>query len=98
MRHLWVRCLCAFQSILLCTLATQQPHKAIIVDTDIFSDVDDVGALAVANALHNCGYADLRAVMINTGSRYGALAASVRYDHVTPRFEDSGYEERQSDP
>lgn len=51
--------------------------KPIIIDTDIFSDVDDVGALAVANALHNCGKADLRAVMINTNSEYGSLAASV---------------------
>lgn len=51
--------------------------KPIVVDTDIFSDVDDVGALAVANVLHNLGLADLRGVCINTHSRYGALAASV---------------------
>lgn len=52
--------------------------RAIIIDTDIFSDVDDVGSLAVANVLHNCGLADLRGVMINTHSRYGALAANVQ--------------------
>ena len=51
--------------------------KPIIIDTDIFSDVDDIGALAVANTLHNCGTVDLRAVLINTPSEYGALAASV---------------------
>lgn len=50
----------------------------IIVDTDIFSDVDDVGALAVANVLHNCGLCDLKGVMINTNSKHGALATSVR--------------------
>ena len=52
--------------------------KPIIIDTDVFSDVDDIGALAVANALQNCGKADLQAVMINTPSEYGSLAASVR--------------------
>lgn len=50
--------------------------KPIIIDTDIFSDVDDVGALAVANVLHNRGLADLRGVIIDTNSKYGALAAS----------------------
>ncbi|CZT18151.1 uncharacterized protein RCC_03991 [Ramularia collo-cygni] len=51
--------------------------KPVIIDTDFFSDVDDVGALAIANVLHNCGLCDLQAVMINTPSKYGALAASV---------------------
>lgn len=51
--------------------------KPIIIDTDLFSDVDDIGALAVANSLHNCGLADLRAIMLNTHSEYGSLAASV---------------------
>ena len=50
----------------------------VIIDTDIMSDVDDVGALAVANVLHNCGLADLRGIAINTHSLYGALAANVR--------------------
>ena len=52
--------------------------QAIIIDTDIMSDVDDVGALAVANVLHNCNLADLRGIVINTHSKYGALAANVR--------------------
>ncbi|KAI1459579.1 nucleoside hydrolase [Annulohypoxylon moriforme] len=50
--------------------------KPIIIDTDIYSDVDDVGSLAVANVLHNYGLADLRGVAINTGSKYGALAVN----------------------
>jgi inosine-uridine nucleoside N-ribohydrolase len=57
---------------------TRLTPKPIIIDTDMFSDVDDIGALAVANALHNCGKADLQAVIINTPSEYGSLAASVR--------------------
>lgn len=49
----------------------------IYTDTDIMTDVDDVGALAVANVLNNCGLAELRGVVVNTHSHYGALAASV---------------------
>ncbi|PTB73660.1 nucleoside hydrolase [Trichoderma longibrachiatum ATCC 18648] len=51
-------------------------RQPIIIDTDLFSDVDDVGALAIANVLHNCGLADLRGIVLNTPSHYGALAAS----------------------
>ncbi|KAI1656900.1 nucleoside hydrolase [Daldinia decipiens] len=51
--------------------------KPIVIDTDILSDVDDVGSLAVANVLHNYGLADLRGVAVNTHSKYGALAVSV---------------------
>ncbi|KAI1483537.1 nucleoside hydrolase [Daldinia eschscholtzii] len=51
--------------------------KPVVIDTDVFSDVDDVGALAVANVLHNYGLAELRGVAINTRSKYGALAVSV---------------------
>lgn len=60
--------------------ATEHATKGgqpIIIDTDLFSDVDDVGALTIANVLHNCGLADLRGIVINTPSQYGALAASV---------------------
>lgn len=60
--------------------ATEHAKKGgqpIIIDTDLFSDVDDVGALTIANVLHNCGLADLRGIVINTPSQYGALAASV---------------------
>ncbi|KAI0176493.1 nucleoside hydrolase [Hypoxylon sp. FL1284] len=53
------------------------PRKPVIIDTDIFSDVDDVGSLAVANVLHNYGLADLIGVAVNTQSKYGALAVSV---------------------
>lgn len=51
--------------------------QPIIIDTDLFSDVDDVGALTIANVLHNCGLADLRGIVINTPSHFGALGASV---------------------
>ena len=57
-------------------------RQAVIIDTDIMSDVDDVGALAVANILHNCGLADLRGIVVNTQSKYGALATNVRTGHI----------------
>jgi hypothetical protein len=78
LRYAW------FPLLQACAVSTQNDNAAaprgftpIIVDTDIFSDVDDVGALAVANVLHNCGLADLLGVVVNTNSKYGALAASV---------------------
>ena len=51
----------------------------ILIDTDIMSDVDDVGAITIANVLNNCGLADLLGISINTHSKYGSLAANVRY-------------------
>ena len=53
-----------------------QTVKPVIIDTDLYADVDDVGALAIANILHNCGLCDLRGVAINTRPQYGALAVS----------------------
>lgn len=70
---LWTVWLCICSDVDAYTDRQQEP---IIVDTDIFSDVDDVGALAIANVLHSCGFANLKAVMINTGSKHGCLAAS----------------------
>ncbi|MQA81377.1 MAG: nucleoside hydrolase [Streptosporangiales bacterium] len=46
----------------------------LIIDTDIFSDVDDAGALAVAHALADAGQVKLLAVMVDTPSRWGAPA------------------------
>nr|POE85592.1 hypothetical protein CFP56_43909 [Quercus suber] len=66
-----------FQHFLRASAHTIPTPRPIIIDTDIFSDVDDVGALAIANILHNRGLADLKGVIINTESQYGALAASV---------------------
>lgn len=59
-------------------------RQPIIIDTDLFSDVDDVGALAIANVLHNYGLADLRGIVLNTPSHYGALAASVCTCRINP--------------
>ena len=49
----------------------------LIVDTDMSFDVDDVGALCMAHALHDLGEASLLAVMHNSGYPQGIGAASV---------------------
>lgn len=46
----------------------------MIIDTDIYSDVDDVGALAIANAAQDDGKVDLLGVMVDTPSIWGAPA------------------------
>lgn len=48
---------------------------SLIVETDIFSDVDDVGALAIAHALADEGLCEILAIGVNTPSIYGARAA-----------------------
>ncbi|EFX03579.1 inosine-uridine nucleoside n-ribohydrolase [Grosmannia clavigera kw1407] len=58
------------------TAAHKAKAKPILFDTDIFSDVDDVGALTIANTLHRCGAADLRGIFVNTPSEYGSLTVS----------------------
>lgn len=74
--HLWWCALAGSASALAESTGGSQP---VIIDTDIFGDVDDVGALTVANTLQNCGLADVKGIAINTHSKYGALAANVRF-------------------
>ena len=61
------------------TASSLDEARPILIDTDIMSDVDDVGAITIANVLHNCGLANLLGIAINTHSKYGSLAANVRY-------------------
>jgi hypothetical protein len=48
-------------------LSVPIPPKNLIIDTDMSSDCDDVGALAVANQFANMGEANILAVMVNDG-------------------------------
>lgn len=57
------------------------PRRGLILETDIFSDVDDVGALALAHHYADAGLVDLLAIGVNTPSRYGASAARVINRH-----------------
>ncbi|KAK6439483.1 hypothetical protein LTR95_004316 [Oleoguttula sp. CCFEE 5521] len=80
--------LALIRATLTLALAQHQLHihaKPIIIDTDIYSDVDDLGALAIANVLSNFGVAELKGVVVSTGSEYGALtvdAVNTYYDNV----------------
>ncbi|MET3566908.1 inosine-uridine nucleoside N-ribohydrolase [Leifsonia sp. 563] len=47
----------------------------LIIETDLFSDVDDVGALAIAHALADDGRCEILTVGVNTPSIYGVPAA-----------------------
>lgn len=49
----------------------------LIIDTDMSTDVDDVGALAIAHKMQDLGHAELLAVLHNTGLPGGVGAISV---------------------
>lgn len=57
---------------------TAKPNRPvgvpIIIETDMFCDVDDMGALAVAHVLADEGRARLLCVCVNTPSRFGVGA------------------------
>jgi inosine-uridine nucleoside N-ribohydrolase len=55
-------------------LVNAQGVPAIILDTDFAADVDDVGALAILNAMADSGEADILGVMINSGDYYALRA------------------------
>ncbi|CAI4214286.1 unnamed protein product [Parascedosporium putredinis] len=62
-------------------LIAARSARMVVIDTDLFSDVDDVGSLAIANVLHGCNVVNVTGIAINTHSKYGALAASVINTH-----------------
>lgn len=47
--------------------------KQILIDTDLGGDCDDVGALALANIMHNQGLIDLKAITYTTSLEWGPL-------------------------
>ncbi|KAK8009321.1 hypothetical protein PG991_011872 [Apiospora marii] len=68
----------AFHLLALPIVACAPGTRNLIIDTDIFSDVDDTGALLLAATSPNV---NLLAVNINVGSTYSALAASAILAH-----------------
>ncbi|KAI0006448.1 inosine/uridine-preferring nucleoside hydrolase [Xylariaceae sp. FL0662B] len=60
------------------TAAACEPRKNLIIDTDLFSDVDDAGALMLAAT---SPYVNLLAVNLNYPSSYSAVAASAILAH-----------------
>lgn len=63
-------------SLLLCHLTLAQPVK-IIFDTDMDSDVDDVGALAMLHGFANLGEAEILAVTVSSLNPWSPGAADV---------------------
>ena len=59
------------------TVLARAGQKKLIIDTNIVSAVDGVGALAVANVFHNTGDAQIVRAMVGTPSKWGPLAVSV---------------------
>ncbi|MFC4243415.1 nucleoside hydrolase [Gryllotalpicola reticulitermitis] len=55
--------------------------KRLIIETDVYSDVDDIGALAVAHHYADAGVAELISIGVNTPSRYGYRAVRVVNDY-----------------
>ncbi|KAF2477725.1 nucleoside hydrolase [Lindgomyces ingoldianus] len=68
----------AFTYLLFPTPLVDAGRKFLIVDTDIFSDVDDAAALLLASTLPSIS---LLAVNVNYGSSYSALAVSAILNH-----------------
>lgn len=47
--------------------------KKIIIDTDLGGDCDDVGAVSLANIMHNQGLIDIKAITYTTSLEWGPL-------------------------
>ncbi|GGM62157.1 nucleoside hydrolase [Microbacterium saperdae] len=54
----------------------------LLIETDVYSDVDDIGALAVACALSAAGRAKILSIGVNTPSRFGPLAVRALLDEL----------------
>ncbi|HZX08492.1 nucleoside hydrolase [Kribbella sp.] len=53
----------------------------LFIETDLFADVDDVGALAVGLSLQRLGECRIVGIGVNTPSKWGPLAARAVLDH-----------------
>ncbi|MCD2498849.1 nucleoside hydrolase [Microbacterium nymphoidis] len=62
-------------------IASSAGIPRIVLESDMFADVDDVGALAIALHLAQAGIISLDAVGINTPSRWGPRTAAVVCAH-----------------
>ena len=72
-RKMWV----LFSGVYALALTATAPSVKLIVDTDMSTDCDDVGALCIAHALADAGEVELLATVHNTGADTGVCAVSV---------------------
>lgn len=63
-------------SVALQACAQPSPPVPIVLDTDMESDVDDVGALAMLHALADWGEAEILGVMVSAKNPYAAACAN----------------------
>ena len=85
----------AFLLVAVCSLGLSTLSAApvpLIIDTDLGFDVDDVGAVAVGNHLHDIGAANLLGVVHNTGFLFGIGGRLFSLIiHIPPPFYYSRY-------
>ena len=62
--------------LLLVSVAFAEPVQ-LIIDTDLGFDVDDAGAVAVANHLQDIGACEILGIVHNTGFYYGICGVDV---------------------
>src|SRR3954452_6625895 len=72
--HAWLLLAVALLALAVPVARAEAAPVSLIVDTDIFSDADDVGALAIAHALQIRGEAKLIGVSVNTNLDRGEVA------------------------
>lgn len=70
-------------------ISNAQSHK-VILDTDIDSDVDDVGALAMLHTLANYGVVDILGVIVTSDDHYAAQCTDA-INHYFKKREYSGW-------
>ena len=58
------------------TVVVPEPVK-VIFDTDMYTDYDDIGALAMLHAMADAGEADLLAVLQNTRGNSGLAVVEI---------------------
>src|SRR3954466_968083 len=72
--HAWLLLAVALLALAVPVARAEAAPVPLIVDTDIFSDADDGGALAIAHALQIRGEAKLIGVSVNTNLDRGEVA------------------------
>lgn len=78
MKFFWVLLTVLLSASPFCRAVNSSPveKQKIILDADLDSDVDDVGALAMLLNMHNAGYIDFIGLIVTSDDPYAPLCAS----------------------